>query len=102
MATNWVVLGLLSAIFAALVAVLARIGLQEVDATLATTLRAILMAAALVAACAATGRLVLVPSVSPSAWGFIALSGAAGAASWLCYFLAIQTGSASQAAALDR
>ncbi len=99
---SWVILGLLSAIFAALVAVLAKVGLQEVDATLATTLRSIVMVVALVAASAASDRFSLLGGVSGGAWATIALSGLAGAASWVCYFRAIQVGSASPVAALDR
>ena len=102
MLTSWVVLGLLSALFAALVAILAKVGLQEVDATLATTVRAAIMALVLLAVSAASGRLALLGQVPGGAWTFIALSGLAGAASWLCYFLAIQLGTASQVAALDR
>jgi transporter family protein len=98
----WAILGLLSAVFAALVAILAKVGLQEVDATLATTVRSIIMAALLVVASLATGRLALVSGIAPGAWGFIALSGVAGAASWLCYFLAIQQGGAAAVSALDR
>ena len=100
--TSWVVLGLLSAVFAALVAVLAKVGLQQVDATLATTVRSVIMAAVLLLASLATRRLDLVEGISPSAWAFIALSGLAGAASWFCYFLAIQQGEATQVSALDR
>lgn len=102
MFANWVVLGLASAIFAALVAVLAKIGLEKVDATLATTLRAAVMLLLLVGACAVSGRFGLLGTVSDRAWLFIGLSGLAGAASWLCYFLAIQLGTASQVSALDR
>lgn len=100
--SNWVVLGLLSAIFAALVAVLAKVGLQEVDATLATTVRSVIMALLLILASLASGRSELLGGISGGAWVTIALSGLAGAASWLCYFLAIQAGTASQVAALDR
>lgn len=99
---NWVILGLLSAIFAALVAVLAKLGLQQVDATLATTVRSVIMALVLLIVSVASGRLEGVGGLSGSAWTFVALSGLAGAASWLCYFLAIQLGTASQVGALDR
>jgi transporter family protein len=100
--TNWVVLGLLSAIFAALVAILAKLGLQSVDATLATTVRAAIMALLLIAVSLTTGRFALLSGFSGDAWVLIVLSGLAGAASWLCYFLAIQVGNASQVSALDR
>lgn len=99
---SWVILGTLSAIFAALVAVLAKLGLQQVDATLATTVRAVIMAAVLVVAALATQRTELLSDIAGSAWVYIALSGLAGAASWLCYFLAIQQGDASRVSALDR
>jgi transporter family protein len=99
---GWVVLGLLAAVFAALVAVLAKLGLQDVDATLATAVRAVVMAAVLVLACLATGRLGAVGEVPPRAWVYVLFSGLAGAASWLCYFLAIQQGEASKVSALDR
>lgn len=99
---SWVVLGLLSAFFAALVAILAKVALQAVDATLATTLRAVIMAALLVAVSLATGRVALLGEVPGGAWLAIALSGLAGAASWLCYFLALHLGGAAQVSALDR
>jgi transporter family protein len=76
--------------------------LQQVDATLATTVRSVIMAGVLVLVSLATQRLDLVSGISPSAWVFIALSGLTGAASWLCYFLAIQQGEASAVSALDR
>ncbi len=95
-------LGLLSALFAGLVAVLAKLGLQQVDATLATTVRAICMAGMLAAVSAATGRFTNLGEVSGQAWLMIVLSSLAGAASWLCYFLGIQAGYAGPVAALDR
>ncbi len=99
---NWVVLGLLSAVFAALVAVLARIGLADVDATLATTVRALCMAVVLTIVSGLSGRFALLADVPPTAWLTIVFSGLAGAASWLCYFAGIQAGTAGQVAALDR
>ncbi|MDQ3855757.1 MAG: EamA family transporter [Chloroflexota bacterium] len=99
---NWVALGLFSAFFAALVAVLAKLGLQEVDATLATTLRSIVMVLVLLLASGLTGRFGLLRDVSGRAWLAIALSGLAGALSWVCYFIAIQVGNASRVSALDR
>ena len=100
--TNWVTLGILSAVFAALVAVLAKVGLQHVDATLATTVRAIFMGLMLLAVSLATGRFAGAGEIPREAWIVIVLSGLAGAASWLCYFIGIQLGQASGVAALDR
>ena len=99
---GWVVLGLLAAVFAALVAVLAKLGLQDVDATLATAMRAVVMAAVLLLVCLTTGRLGSVGGIPARAWVYVGLSGLAGAASWVCYFLAIQQGSAAPVSALDR
>jgi transporter family protein len=99
---SWAVLGLLSAIFASLVAILGRLGLQTVDATAATAARSVVMMLILVTATLASGRLEALQSVGHTGWILIILSGLAGAASWLCYFLALQIGQAAQVAALDR
>ena len=98
----WIGLALLSAVFAALVGVLGKVGVSKVDSTLATAVRAIIMAVFLVAAALATGKGALVGTLDQRALLFIAGSGIAGALSWLCYFLAIQTGPVSGVAALDR
>lgn len=98
----WIPLALLSAFTAALVAIFGKIGLQGVDPTLATTVRAVIMAAILVIVSAATGRWNALGSIGNRAWLMIVLAGAAGAASWLAYFLALRTGPATGVAALDR
>ncbi|MCZ7569681.1 MAG: EamA family transporter [Ardenticatenaceae bacterium] len=103
---GWVGLGLIAALGAAGVAIFGSIGLEKVDSTLATTLRAIIMAAMLVAVTFLTGQLQLVWSgesnLDGRAWLFIVLAGLAGAISWLAYFGALKLGLASQVAALDR
>lgn len=99
---SWIILGLLSALFASLVAILGKIGLQGVDATAATAARSVVMMVVLVAAAALGGRLQDLHAVQSAGWLFILLSGLAGAASWLCYFLALQLGQAAPVAALDR
>jgi len=100
----WIVLALLSAVTAALVAVFGKLGLRTVDPTLATTVRAVLMAGFLVIASAASGRL---RGFSPGAlggrdWLLLVAAAVAGALSWLCYFLALRDGPATAVAALDR
>jgi transporter family protein len=97
-----VVLGLLSALFASLVAIFGKLGLQSVDATAATAARSVVMMAVLVAATLVSGRLGALQSASGFAWTMILLSGLAGAASWLCYFVALQLGQAAGVAGLDR
>jgi bacterial/archaeal transporter family protein len=98
----WIAYALLAALFAALVAVLGKVGLKEVDATLATAVRSVVMAGLLVTAALALGKAGKLGEISRRAFLFIVLSGAAGAASWLFYFLALRDGPATGVAALDR
>ena len=91
-----------SAVFAALVAILAKIGLQGVDSTLATTVRAIVMAAFLIMVSLALGKFSALDTLSSKTMVFIILSGVAGALSWLCYFLAIKYGPVTGVVALDK
>lgn len=98
----WVTYALLAALFAALVAILGKVGVREVDATLATAVRAVVMAAFLVTAAIVLGKTGGIGSISRRSFLFIVLSGAAGAASWLFYFLALREGPATGVAALDR
>ncbi|HLH21794.1 MAG TPA: EamA family transporter [Chloroflexota bacterium] len=98
----WVVLGLLSALFASLVAIFGKLGLQSLDATAATAARSVVMMAVLVVATLASGRLSALQGADGLAWTMILLSGLAGAASWLCYFIALQLGQAAPVAGLDR
>ena len=98
----WVVLGLLSALFASLVAIFGKLGLQSLDATAATAARSVVMMAVLVAATLVSGRFSALQSANGLAWTMILLSGLAGAASWLCYFVALQLGQAAAVAGLDR
>jgi bacterial/archaeal transporter family protein len=98
----WIVLGLLSAVFAGLVGVVGKRGLDQVDPTLGTAVRAVIMAAALALAALALGKMQGVTSIPRGALLWIALSGACGAASWLAYFWALRFGPAGPVAALDR
>ena len=98
----WIAYALLAALFAALVAVLGKVGLKEVDATLATAVRAVVMAGFLVTAALVLGKASKLGEISQRSFLVIVLSGAAGAASWLFYFLALRDGSATGVAALDR
>lgn len=96
----WIVLALGSATFAALVAVFAKLGLQKVDPTLATTLRVIIMAGFFLLMSAVTGKIGLPVDRKDAGW--IILSGLAGALSWLCYFWAIKLGPVVGVAVIDR
>jgi len=88
--------------FAALVAVLGKVGISGVDTTLATAIRAVVMAVFLVAAALVLGKGGLLGSVGRRPLLFITLSGLAGALSWLFYFLALRHGPAVGVSALDR
>ena len=98
---SWIVLGLLSAVSAALVAVLAKVGLSKIDPTWATTVRAGIMFVILLGFSLATGKF------GEGGWSgkaitVIILSGLAGAASWLFYFWALKSGPTTSVAVLDR
>ncbi|PIR85534.1 EamA family transporter [Candidatus Kaiserbacteria bacterium CG10_big_fil_rev_8_21_14_0_10_45_20] len=99
-----IIFAFLSAGFAALVAIFGKIGLESVDSTLATTVRGIIMAVFLVAVTLLLGKMSLegLGAISNKAWLFIALSGIAGALSWLFYFSAIQGGTTSTIVAIDK
>ena len=101
MTTAWWLFALLSALFAALTAIFAKIGLRDVDADLATALRTVvvLLAWGVVLARGAAGGL---PLLSGRSWGFLLLSGLATGASWLCYFRALQLGPVSKVAPVDK
>ena len=100
--TNWLTWALLSAFFAGATAVLAKLGLGDINSNLATAIRTtiVLIFAWFVA-------LVAVPKISfagiaPRAWLFLILSGIATGLSWLCYFRALQIGEASRVAPIDK
>lgn len=98
----WLLLALLSAFFAALVAIFGKVGLERVDSTLATTIRGVIMAAILVLASLIGGKFSGFASIGGRAWWAILAAGIAGALSWLFYFLALKLGTASHVAAIDR
>ena len=99
---NWLGYALLSALFAGLVAIFGKIGVRDIDSTLATAARSVIMALALVTLVLARSNTINLREISSRAWLFITLAGLAGAASWLCYFRALQLGDASRVAPIDR
>ena len=98
---RWLPWAILSAVFAGLTAILAKIGVKDVDSNLATAVRTsvILVFAWLVAWI--TNRQPL-QTLALRTWVFLALSGLATGASWLCYFRALQLGEASKVAPVDK
>lgn len=100
---SWVVYAFLSAFFAALVAVFGKLGLAKIDPTLGAAVRGVIMALFMVGAVFALKKFdPAVFSSSPREWLFIVLAAAAGALSWLFYFVALRGGPASGVAAIDR
>jgi transporter family protein len=99
---SWIVLGLLSAVSAAAVAIFGKLGLKGVDSTLATAVRSVVMALFLVIAAAQTGALAGLSALGSGALLYIVLSGLAGALSWFFYFWALKLGPATGVAAMDR
>lgn len=100
----WLIFGLLSAITAALVAIFGKVGLEGIDSSTATAVRAIIMALLLLGVLLLQGKMGQIPSVlsNNKALTYIVLSGIAGALSWLFYFLALRYGKVSQVAPIDR
>ncbi len=100
MLLSWQFWALLSALFAALTAVLAKVGLEEVSADVATFIRTIVVAILLGGLLLLSGQ--RIGSVSAKGVLFLVLSGVATGASWLCYFRALKLGDAAQVAPLDK
>ncbi len=98
----WILYALISAIAAAAVALFGKIGIAKIDSTLATTVRAIVMALFFVVISGTLGKFKLLHTISTKAFSFIVLAGIAGTVSWFFYFLALKIGPASGVAALDR
>ncbi len=99
---GWLGYAALSAVLAGLVAIFGKMGVRGIDNTAATTVRAAIMFVFLLSVAVARGSLGTVRDIDRRALLFIALSGLAGAGSWLCYFRALQLGDALRVAPIDR
>ena len=98
----WLILAVLSAVFAALTSILAKIGINGVDSNLATAIRTcvvVLMSWGMVFLTDAQGG---IRSISAKSWVFLILSGLATGASWLCYYRALQVGDVSKVVPVDK
>ncbi|HAO33829.1 MAG TPA: EamA family transporter [Candidatus Competibacter sp.] len=100
--TGWTYWALLSAMFAALTAIFAKIGIQEVDSDLATLVRTAIIIVVLSAFVWFAGKWSNPFALSSKTWLFLTLSGLATGASWVCYFRALQIGDASKVAPVDK
>ncbi len=99
---NWQLWALGSALFAAVTAITAKIGVSEVDSNLATAIRTIVIGLFAWAIAWRVGVLSEIGGISNRTWIFLGVSGLATGASWLCYFRALQLGPASRVAPIDK
>lgn len=98
----WWVFALLSSVFAALTSILAKVGIESVNSSLATAIRTVvvlLMSWLMVFITDAQGS---ITEISKKSWLFLILSGIATGASWLCYYKALQTGDVSKVVPIDK
>lgn len=101
-ATSWQLWAGLSATFAALTAIFAKIGVDGVNSDFATFYRTVIVMAALAVLLLATGQFELPKLATGKTYLFLTLSGLATGASWLCYFRALKIGNAAQVAPVDK
>ena len=100
--STWQLWAVLSAIFAALTAIFAKVGVANINSDLATFIRTCVILLTLALIVYATGQFQNPTSISPRTYLFLVLSGLATGASWLCYFRALKLGNASQVAPVDK
>lgn len=98
----WFVFALLSAIFAALTSILAKVGIDGVNSNLATAIRTVVVVAMAWGMVFLTNAQNGIAEISRKSWIFLILSGLATGASWLCYYKALQEGDASKVVPIDK
>lgn len=98
----WLVFALLSAVFAALTSILAKVGIEKVDSTLATAIRTVVVVGMSWLMVFVTNTHSGISNISKKSWIFLILSGLATGASWLCYYKAIQIGDVSKVVPVDK
>lgn len=98
----WAIFALLSAVFAALTSIFAKIGIENVNSNLATSIRTVVVLVMAWGIVLMTGKLNQLPDISSKSWIFLILSGLATGLSWLCYFYALQIGEASKVVPVDK
>jgi len=100
--SGWFAWALLSAVFAAMTAIFAKLGLAGIDADMATLVRVVIIFFVLALFVMATGKWSNPLAFKADTWTFLALSGLATGASWVCYFRALKLGDASRVAPIDK
>ncbi|MEE3308440.1 EamA family transporter [Sharpea azabuensis] len=98
----WVIFAFLSAIFAALTSILAKVGIEDVNSNLATAIRTVVVVVMAWGMVFLTHAQSGLNSIGTKSWVFLILSGLATGASWLCYYRALQIGQASKVVPIDK
>ncbi len=98
----WGLFAVLSAVFAALTSILAKIGIENVNSNLATAIRTVVVLVMAWGMVFITGTQIGIADINKKSWIFLILSGLATGASWLCYYKALQTGEASKVVPIDK
>ena len=99
---SWLFWALLSAVFAAMTAIFAKIGIENIDSDFATLIRTAVIIVVLTGIVLALGKFQPLDTISGKTWLFLVLSGLATAASWLAYFRALKLGKAAEVAPIDK
>ena len=98
----WAVFALLSAVFAALTGILAKLGMEGINSNLGTAIRTVVVLVMAWAIVFATGKHTGISDITTRGWVFLVLSGLATGLSWICYFHALQIGEASKVVRIDK
>jgi len=98
----WIVFAILSAVFAAVTSILAKVGIEGVNSNLATAIRTVVVVAMAWGMVFLTNAQGGITDISKKSWIFLILSGIATGASWLCYYKALQIGEASKVVPIDK
>jgi transporter family protein len=99
---SWLLWALLSAVFAALTAIFAKIGVEDINSDLATLIRTVVVLFSLALILFASGQFNQIGPISTKSWIFLVLSGLGTGASWICYFRALKLGPATLVAPIDK
>jgi bacterial/archaeal transporter family protein len=100
--SSWQVWAVLSAVFAALTAIFAKVGVEDINPDLATLIRTVIVLVTLALILFATGKVSETGPISAKSWLFLLLSGLGTGASWICYFRALKLGPATLVAPIDK
>jgi len=100
--SSWQIWAVLSAVFAALTAIFAKVGVEDINPDLATLVRTVIVLISLALILFATGQFSQAGPISTKSWIFLLLSGLGTGASWICYFRALKLGPATLVAPIDK